>query len=97
MRKVRRMSQSKLGAAIGSDQKEISRYEAGKHLPSVDRLISIAAAFGVEVRDLFPSNKLNEGLAPPALEAATIIDELAKTDPKLAALAVRILRAIIAK
>jgi transcriptional regulator with XRE-family HTH domain len=46
------LSQSILASMINSGQSYIYRIEAGKTSPGLDRLVKIADALGVELRDL---------------------------------------------
>lgn len=51
-RRMAGITQKKLAAMLGLDNRIISSYETGKCSPSVDRLESMAAALDCEARDL---------------------------------------------
>lgn len=53
-RKARGLSQAQLGKMIGSDQTSISRFEAGERRPSAQQTVALAAALGIDARDLLP-------------------------------------------
>ncbi|MGB3443656.1 MAG: helix-turn-helix transcriptional regulator [Actinophytocola sp.] len=46
-------TQETLADASGFDRKTINRIENGRHSPSLDRVLVLAYALGVEARDLF--------------------------------------------
>jgi len=53
LRKTRGLSQDQLSEKIGIDSKHLSRIELGKSFPYMETLEAIAAALGVEIKDLF--------------------------------------------
>jgi transcriptional regulator with XRE-family HTH domain len=46
------MSQSQLARKIGIQQSQVARLENGERHPSLDRIVALAEAVGVQVRDL---------------------------------------------
>lgn len=52
MRINRNLSQKQLAELIGVAQQHVSRWESGKHRPSVDVLIKIAAVLNCSIGDL---------------------------------------------
>jgi transcriptional regulator with XRE-family HTH domain len=48
----RKLSQEKLAETIGVDRKTVNRIEQGAHATSIDRLLLIADALRVPLRDL---------------------------------------------
>ena len=52
MRINRGLSQKQLAELIGVEQQHVSRWENGKHRPSVDVLIKIAAVLNCNIGDL---------------------------------------------
>jgi len=55
-RRRRGLTQAQLAEAANVTSETISRLERGAAMPSLTRLSEIAAALGVELRDLFPSS-----------------------------------------
>ena len=53
LRKARNITQEKLVERIGSDINNLSRIENGKKFLSAEKLVKIAAALNVEIKDLF--------------------------------------------
>jgi len=53
LRKKKRISQTRLGDAVGIDQGQISRFETGKAVPDAEQLGRIAGFFGVDVRRFY--------------------------------------------
>ena len=56
IRKARSMTQTELAERVGVLQKDISRYERGQHVPSIQMLKDIAEVLGVTVNDLIEEN-----------------------------------------
>ena len=52
MRQSRGITQQQLADAIGVKQKDISRWETGKRIPKLDKLLLIAKALKCEITDL---------------------------------------------
>lgn len=50
VRKEQKITQTQLAALVGCDQRELSNYESGKTLPSLERLEKIAEVLGKEWR-----------------------------------------------
>lgn len=46
------MSQGQLARQIGVQQSQVARLENGERCPSLDRIVALAEAVGVQVRDL---------------------------------------------
>lgn len=53
LRKSKNITQEELVEIIGSDTNNLSRIENGKKFMSADKLVKIAAALNVDVKDLF--------------------------------------------
>lgn len=56
-RKLRGMTQEKLGEAIFSSDKAVGHYETGVRIPSSDVLQEIVKALGIEMQDLFTGSE----------------------------------------
>jgi DNA-binding XRE family transcriptional regulator len=52
LRRMRGLSQADLAAEIGMQSPNLSRLEAGKHVPTLDVLLRVAAALGVSLAAL---------------------------------------------
>jgi transcriptional regulator with XRE-family HTH domain len=46
------MSQGQLARQIGVQQSQVARLENGERCPTLDRIVALAEAVGVQVRDL---------------------------------------------
>jgi transcriptional regulator with XRE-family HTH domain len=46
------MSQAQLARQIGVQQSQVARLENGERCPTLDRIVTLAEAVGVQVRDL---------------------------------------------
>lgn len=46
------MSQGQLARKVGVDQSQVGRLESGERCPRLDRIVALADALGVQVRDL---------------------------------------------
>jgi transcriptional regulator with XRE-family HTH domain len=57
LRKQRKLTQTQLAYLAGSNAGTISHLEHGNHIPNLRFLARVAAALGVEVRDLFVSEE----------------------------------------
>jgi transcriptional regulator with XRE-family HTH domain len=51
-RKEKGMTQAQFAATIGANQIQVSRWESGKHLPTVEQFVNIAAALGCSLDEL---------------------------------------------
>ena len=51
IRKDKKVSQAKLGAALGLTQQMVSSYEKGTSSPNIEVLVKIADYFGVEIEN----------------------------------------------
>lgn len=60
-RKDRGLSGHALGARVGINQNEISRYERGVRLPSLTRLYKLATALDVDIHCLVQAGRGEEG------------------------------------
>lgn len=49
----KRLSQTAFGAMVGMNQRQISRYESGKNVPTANNLAKLAAPFGGNVAIFF--------------------------------------------
>lgn len=67
LRRRKGWSQQDLASASGVGQDTISSLELGRHEPRPSTLRKIAAAFGVEVTDLFGEGDSPKAAAPPLL------------------------------
>jgi transcriptional regulator with XRE-family HTH domain len=52
LRTEKKLSQTKLGDAIGVDKSQISKYETGENVPPLERIEKIAKVLGVTVSDI---------------------------------------------
>lgn len=73
LRKTRKLSQEELAERIGVEPQHISRLEAGRSFPSLDRLDKIASALDVPLKEFFEFSHLGG-----AAERLKKIDEMAK-------------------
>lgn len=62
-RRDARLSQDALARAVGTDRRQIIRYENGEERPEIARLAALARACGVSVEDLVLDGSLPPGLA----------------------------------
>lgn len=46
------MSQGQLAREVGVDQSQVARLESGERCPQLDRMVALADALGIQVRDL---------------------------------------------
>ena len=46
------MSRGQLAREIGTQQSQVARLESGERCPTLDRIVALAEAVGVQVRDL---------------------------------------------
>ncbi len=58
-REARGWSQTELAAAIGCNRSAVSRWEAGRRLPSLPHLAAVGRVLGCGARVLLPTDELN--------------------------------------
>lgn len=64
LRKERRWSQDELAVKIGSDARQISRYENGRIKPSTDAIVKLAETFDVSIDYLLLDGTARRSLRP---------------------------------
>lgn len=77
-RKALGLTQANLAERIGVDPESVSRFERGKHLPSLPTLANIAAQLGTPVAALMPGETGTEdlpGAVRPLLDALAGLGE----------------------
>lgn len=52
LRRERNWSRQDLGAALGENPQEISRWESGKTIPGIDRLVHMSLLFEIPLQEL---------------------------------------------
>lgn len=97
LRKKRGLSQAGLADLIDCDKRLIIRYEKGRALPRLERQYALAAALGVDWRDLIcPTGDEERPRKLPAdvLEVALFVERQARKDPGFPVRALRLLRSL---
>jgi transcriptional regulator with XRE-family HTH domain len=65
------LSQAALGRELGMAQPQVSRLEGGEHLPTIDTLVKLATALGMEFTlDVRPENAAAKNVTRTARERA---------------------------
>jgi transcriptional regulator with XRE-family HTH domain len=57
IRKLKKMSQAKLAAALSVTQGAVSQWESGMSTPRTEKLPEIARILGCEIKDLFEGDE----------------------------------------
>ena len=80
LRRERGMTQEELGERLGVTNKTVSRWETGKYMPDVDKLLELAGLLGVSVNELLSGERL--GTPERAAEKAeeNLISALSQSD-----------------
>lgn len=73
LRRERGLTQEELGEKLGVTNKTVSRWETGKYMPDIDKLLELAGLLGVSVNELLSGERLEtrEKLAEKADENLT--------------------------
>lgn len=58
LRRERGMTQEKLGERLGVTNKTVSRWETGRYMPDVDKLLELSELLGVSVNELLSGERL---------------------------------------
>lgn len=58
LRRERGLTQQALGERLGVTNKTVSRWETGKYMPDVDKLIELGDALGVSVNELLTGERI---------------------------------------
>jgi transcriptional regulator with XRE-family HTH domain len=91
LRRAGKLSQEALAEKTGISSKYLSSIERGKENPTLDTVINLAGALGVEIHELF--NFAHEGKSSKELKAS-ISGMLKGSDEERLKLAEKIIRAI---
>jgi len=92
LRKLRGLSQDQLSERVGIESKHLSRIEVGRNFPSMDTLVRIAEALGVELKDCF---EFSHEVATLKELREIIVGLLKEASEEKLRVIVKVLRAII--
>jgi len=67
-RKELGLSQQQVAGSLGVTQSAVAQWEAGKSIPTLDKVGAVAALLGIAVAELVPAHVMN--LLPSHVEAA---------------------------
>lgn len=60
LRRERGMTQEELGERLGVTNKTVSRWETGRYMPDVDKLLELSGLLGVSVNELLSGERLED-------------------------------------
>ncbi len=60
LRRERGMTQEEMGERLGVTNKTVSRWETGKYMPDVDKLLELSGLLGVSVNELLSGERLKD-------------------------------------
>ncbi len=80
LRRERGMTQEELGERLGVTNKTVSRWETGKYMPDVDKLLELAGLLGVSVNELLSGERLETPERAAEKADENLISALSESD-----------------
>ena len=99
LRERRKLSITQLAGLLGVDYMQVSRYEKGQSLPSLDTAVRLARALEVSLDQLATGSEAPEPPPPPLFRNARLLERMRQLDAIPAErqdLALRVLDTVIA-
>lgn len=99
LRERQKLSVTQLAGVLGIDYMQVSRYEKGQSLPSLDTAVRLAQVLQVSLDELVTGSEASEPPPPPAFKNARLLECMRQLDaipPERQELALRVLDTVIA-
>lgn len=80
-RKAAKLSQEELADRVGVSRQAVSKWELGESTPDVDKLLSLARAFGVTTDELLSEAEPAAKVPPPQTDVETPVEEPSSPSP----------------